>query len=229
MTMRKAAIVWLLWLACGITCAAVWAAADEATAKMYYDYSVKKYEKEQNVGAAIEAATAALSSNPDYAEALRWRSFLYVQNEQFGKATADLSRAIELEPKNYVNYYDRGRVYQELGEYSAAIADLGRSIDLVKAAKPDPEILATCYNLRAQLLEKEGKLDEAIRDVSRLIELQPGKWTLYDRRSRLYVTAGEPKKAAADEEKAHKLEIETEARLLIEKLIRRDTLFVNDP
>jgi tetratricopeptide (TPR) repeat protein len=41
-----------------------------------------------------------------------------------------LDRAIELQPEKSWNFYWRGRTYYQLGDYTAAVEDFNRAVDL---------------------------------------------------------------------------------------------------
>jgi tetratricopeptide (TPR) repeat protein len=49
---------------------------------------------------------------------------------RLGKALADYTQAIALDPKEAFAYYNRGLLYQKRGERDAAIADFQKARDL---------------------------------------------------------------------------------------------------
>jgi len=58
------------------------------------------------------------------------RGDAYFEKEEYDKAGADYTRAIELEPNLAVAYYNRGVAYLRKDKYDEAIADLTKAIEL---------------------------------------------------------------------------------------------------
>jgi tetratricopeptide (TPR) repeat protein len=52
------------------------------------------------------------------------------EKEDWDRAIVDLNRAIELDPKNHVAYWNRGWVHAEKEEYGAATKDMQKAIQL---------------------------------------------------------------------------------------------------
>ncbi|NTW66763.1 MAG: tetratricopeptide repeat protein [Nitrospirae bacterium] len=78
--------------------------------------------------------------------------------------------------------------------------DSGRLWNYVIAKTPSPPAVA--YYNRALVFQKEGRLDEAIADFSRVIALSPSDAKAYYEQGRIYDDTGELDKAAANYDKA---------------------------
>ena len=47
-----------------------------------------------------------------------------------GQSNTDYSKAIEIDPKNSIFYYNRGFAYYNLGQWENAIADYSKAIEI---------------------------------------------------------------------------------------------------
>ena len=80
-----------------------------------------------------------------------------------------LREAIELAPDNAVAWMERGRLRARREEYDLAIADFGQAIELLPSA---PLPLA----LRGEAYLESGRSSQAVPDLQRATELEPGLW-----------------------------------------------------
>ena len=78
---------------------------------------------------ALRDYNKAIELNPKFIDAYMTRAVLYLLDNRGALAIADYTRVIELKPDGE-SYYVRGNSYLEIGEYSKAIIDLTRSIQL---------------------------------------------------------------------------------------------------
>ena len=76
---------------------------------------------------ALEYYTKEIEISPNYYLAYRNRAVRYANDlKDYEKAEADYTKAIELDPENDNNYYQRGYFYSWTQDYEKAIADLQR-------------------------------------------------------------------------------------------------------
>jgi tetratricopeptide (TPR) repeat protein len=107
------------------------------------------------------------------------------------------SKAIEYFTKEIVKsnspeaYCKRGNAYAKLQNYEAAIADLGKAVEL----KPD---YAEAYNGRGIVFYELKQFDKAINDFSKAIELKPDFADAYFRRGDAYADSGKINEAIND-------------------------------
>lgn len=76
------------------------------------------------------------------------------------------TRLIELEPEQYVNYYNRGVLYGYLHELDKAIADYDKALEL------NPNHTSARGN-RSIAYSDKGELDKAIVDSEKCVEMDP--------------------------------------------------------
>ena len=107
------------------------------------------------------------------------------------------ARALELEPRAGRVHYSRAVLHERQGQRAAALEDLDRAVALL--SHPD------CLHLRAKLLEAEGRLEEALADYGRAIELAPANETVVRERGELNHRLSRWEAAAADLERAAQL------------------------
>jgi tetratricopeptide (TPR) repeat protein len=147
-------------------------------------------------------------------------------------AIADLTKAIEMDPKMTAAYDGRatGRLIEE--DYDGAIADNTKVIELdprnarayhargvaklykkdyasaaedfSKTIELDPKHMLA-YEKRSEAKEGLGDLDGAIADVTKAMELKPDDIGVYRTRARYYRKAGKTDLATADNAKADEL------------------------
>jgi len=100
------------------------------------------------------------------AEEYRSRALELIKKGDVRKATADLTAAIRLEPKNAVLYAERGQLFASAGDQKRALADF----DL--AVRFDPK-LAMPYAARADLWRRKGEYARAKADYSEALRVEP--------------------------------------------------------
>lgn len=141
---------------------------------------------------AIAAASRALSSGEDDAEARYQRGVGHMTEGDYAEATADLTRALDLrhEPRQPALVL-RGQAHLKLGRHGEAIADLSEALEL------SPEN-AQLLVLRGAGYRLAGEHERSIADLTRAIELNPELSQAYGQRSRAYRAMGQLDVALAD-------------------------------
>jgi serine/threonine protein kinase/WD40 repeat protein/tetratricopeptide (TPR) repeat protein len=169
-----------------------------------------------------------LATNPDDAEALIHRGWLFTRQMKWPAAIADLERRLRLRPDDPDACWLLAEAYQEVGNLAGALAALSRRLELAPVdrdarnqrgllalalARPDlaaddfTRILAAEPNLeparyrRAQALIRLGRHHEALADLDVLIVKDPNNDALYQLRCIAHEALGEPDQARADREK----------------------------
>jgi tetratricopeptide (TPR) repeat protein len=79
---------------------------------------------------ALADLTAAVETDPTYAEAYRSRGVVLLGQGDYYGAMADFNKALELDPKWALGYYTRGMALLDHDHRDQAIADLRRVIEL---------------------------------------------------------------------------------------------------
>ena len=115
--------------------------------------------------AALKDYNKALEINPKFIDAYMTRAVLYLLDNKGQLAIADYTKVIELKPDGE-SYYVRGNSYLEIGEYTKAITDLTKSIQL------DPTYYWS-YKQRAKAYRQLKKLRLAQADERKAAEIGP--------------------------------------------------------
>jgi len=106
------------------------------------------------------------------------------------RALEDINQAIELAPNDFQLYFNRGHVHAQLGDTDQALIDYNQSINL------NPKAIEAYFN-RAITLEQQDP-QQAIADLSTIIELQADHQAAYLKRGQLYCQQGQLQKASDD-------------------------------
>ncbi len=115
----------------------------------------------------------AIQLKPDFDESYVQRALLFRKSHQADSALADLTRALQLNPKNGQALQLRGDVNFDLQHYDEAMADLNQ------AAVYSKDFLIYVRRGRIEYLLK--KYDSAVDDYTRAIQIKPdvGEWYFF--------------------------------------------------
>lgn len=114
-------------------------------------------------------------------------------------ALADLTRAIELNPKDTWALAWHGNTYKETGRYKEALNDLDEAIKL----NPKDAWALAC---RGDTYKKMGHYEEALNDLDKAIELNPKDAWVLAWRGDTYMAMGRYEEALNDLDKAIELD-----------------------
>ena len=119
------------------------------------------------------------------------RANLLFAMENYAEAVADCMQVIELEPDNYIAYFQLAKAECALGEPTKAIDHLNK----LTVLKDD---FAEAYALRANIYLAMKKGTDALTDTEKLIDLTPEDEAAYLLRGRIYELMGDTDAASAD-------------------------------
>jgi tetratricopeptide (TPR) repeat protein len=151
------------------------------------------YYKQDRLDDAIREYREAVRIAPNDARAHRLLGYVYVRLRQYEDAIASFSRAIEIDPKyKYAWCYGkRAQLHRLVGQEDSAQADWQQAIALnTEQINNHPED-AGAYNGRAWELLQIGRLEEAIRDANRAIELDDKDPHSFGTRATAYALSGD--------------------------------------
>jgi len=146
--------------------------------------------------AVIEAETGP-STNLDWAYNLR--ALAYFEIRDFDHAIADLSRLVELQPKEPRVHYNRGTTYFRKGDFDRAIADYDQALELDRG-------YGAAYLCRGDAYRAKGDLDAAVLDYNEAIQLDPKYKGAFLERGQAYSAKGDLDRAIADYDQAIQLD-----------------------
>lgn len=112
--------------------------------------------------AAVDVCTRGLAIDPHNAALLTERGHRELPLRQFDKAKADLSRAVEIEPKRMDAYYHLGLSHYFLGEFAAAASAFKKAVEF--APNDDERINSTNWVYAS--LRRANKPQEAAQAVA---------------------------------------------------------------
>jgi len=131
-------------------------------------------------------------------ERRRRRAVAYLQTAQtysddgdLERALADLTRALQLNPKLATAYNNRGVIHSQRGELARAIADFSAALRL------DPQV-AEVYHNRGLAYATQGAYPQAIEDFTRALALNPWDAVTYHFRGMAHGNQGDLDSAIAD-------------------------------
>ncbi|MGE3991292.1 tetratricopeptide repeat protein [Pseudorhodoplanes sp.] len=113
------------------------------------------------------------------------------------EAVADLTKAVELAPKDPNRFYNRGDAYRDKGDNERAIADYTSAIKLRSDFR--------YFTNRGLVYAKQEKLDLALADFSQTIRMSPTSAGAYMRRAEIQSRRGDLDAAIRDQTKAVEL------------------------
>ena len=156
------------------------------------DFARSEYAAEQQPEMTNASAhgAAAVTATAGYVKAYR-RGQKSLKQEEYGKAEAEFTEALRMNPKYAPALRDRGDAFYGLGDCDKAIADYDEAIRL------DPRD-ADAFNDRGVAYGSKGDHDKAIADYGEAIRLNPGIADYYYDRGGDYFDKGDYDKAIAD-------------------------------
>ncbi len=132
-------------------------------------------------------------------EALHERAWAREMTGDLEGASADWSRALELDPTFQKAWHNRGLVKQRLGDLPGSLADLGRALEL---APTDPVTIAS----HGAVLAMSGRPTDAIAALERATRLDPQFAEGWAVLGQIRATQGDLRRARADLDRAIALE-----------------------
>jgi tetratricopeptide (TPR) repeat protein len=120
-----------------------------------------------------------------------WRGNAYYNKADYGKAIADLDKAVEYNPKIYENYQMRGAIRMAMNNPKKAIEDFDKATEInPKNNYP--------YYWKAYLLFNESKYEQSIATLNKLMEIDSNYVPAYDLRAQSKLNLGYNISAIAD-------------------------------
>lgn len=193
-----------------------------------YNYRADLYRRVRNYSAALTDATKAITLKSDEWYYYYTRAMINLDRKDDWRVVADLSKAIELNPKSVDALNERGGAYYRLRHIAKARADLWTSnsikptyaayvyIAMIASDDNDRNLAIHNYGLAIQIdpkgyqayagrgreYNKLLKGDEALRDLNKAIELEPNDGGNYASRAAAWMIKKQNNQAVTDATKA---------------------------
>jgi tetratricopeptide (TPR) repeat protein len=185
---------------------------------------------EARVQREIQKYEAITRDNPRDVEMWHILGGLYRDAEQWDKAIAAETQAVQRHPKYAVAFYGRGKARVGKEDYSGAVEDFTSSIKLFEARggiemyltleQPSAEYI-DCYRTRGVALSHLNKYKDGIADLSIAIKLRKDDPKLLYERGYLEEKAGLKKEAIPDYHRAGMIYADSSARASAQECVAR--------
>lgn len=126
------------------------------------------YASKQDFEKALEDISKAIEIDPNEEFYYAHRGYLYYELKKNDRAIENYKKALLINPNSVGSIYGIGNIYQMDGKMGLAIETFTEGIALEKI---DPITVADCYSERARIYQNQGKLENALKDYSKAIEL----------------------------------------------------------
>lgn len=177
-----------------------------AEAKVYFDSAIKRNPKYADAylqrgtaldylgqpEAALQDFQQAAALDSTLCDAYISQAYIYSSQKDSARETAVLDEMLQRNPKSVQAHLLRGQYHQDDGE------QLEQAIDFyTRALKLEPGNLLA-LEMRADALEEDLQIDEAMADCNEILRLNPADKKVHVRRGRLYLADREDEAALAD-------------------------------
>jgi adenylate cyclase len=139
-----------------------------------------------------------------------WANLSHIREAGFDWAGAEAAnnKALELAPRNPVVLNRAANLYTTLGRHQKALAFYRRIL------RDDPLSLFAHFN-SANVLDRMGKLEEAVVEFKRHLELNPEDWGTHSRLAIIYLRQEHPERAMEELELDPDPQMQAWARILV--------------
>jgi len=148
-------------------------------------------EPQARRAAELAELNRRLAANPDDAEALIHRGWLFTQQKKSSEAIADLERGSHLWPDDTDALFLLARAYSNTNNLSAARATLEKYL-----ARSSDDIDARA--MKGQVSLRLDRLQEAVDDFTKVLDADPGRDPVRYRRAQMWLRMGRFQEALAD-------------------------------
>ena len=128
-------------------------------------------------------------------EGIKIDSGLAYEEKGQDEAISDYTKALEINPRDALAYYNRGIAYNKKGRHDEAISDFNKALEI------NPRDAWAYYN-RGIAYDNKGEYDQAISDYTKALEINPKDAVAYYDRGILYEKKGQYDQAISDYNKA---------------------------
>ena len=128
-------------------------------AKKFFDDGAGDLKRNLDTGYA--KLDEALKIFPDYFDALSLMGKVYILNKNYSKAYPYLLRAIDVNPRNFGNFFRLGYAFYQIGQYPAALKAAKAATDLDQQSADAQQLYGTLLRINGDFPEAEKALVKA--------------------------------------------------------------------
>ena len=159
------------------------------SSEQFYEQGLRLLtQKQYKAAAEILTESLKFQSRPDVLAA---RGEAYYHLKLYDEALNDVSKSLQLNPKNHYSYMLRAAIHDRMKKTHDAIDDLSRAISL------NPQN-ATSFRMRGAGYLTLGENDKALKDLNRAILLGEQSSAVYQNRALVYEALGRYEEAVHD-------------------------------
>ena len=167
-------------------------------AKDYIQNGITFYRQKEFAG-ALEQFDRALKQDSGVPELYYHRGNLYRDwNDQYDKAIADYSKAIQLKDDYLLAYNNRAQIYKKLHNYDKAIQDYHKILAISPLTARAYYSIGKIYENWYQNSHRYAYLNSAKIAYDKAIEIDPENAQFYRPRAKIYIREKEYTKAIDD-------------------------------
>lgn len=141
---------------------------------------------------------------------------VHLQEKNIDGAIADMTKAIELNPRYVEAFFIRGQCLFLKGDRDRALLDYDKVIELAPAARGVERV----YNNRSTIRLSKGDAEGALTDLEKAIELNPNYAEGFSNRGAVRYIRGDKAGAASDYDKALELDPRLPATYISRGILR---------
>jgi tetratricopeptide (TPR) repeat protein len=121
---------------------ALWTLSRSDTANLLMS-RVQKAIEEKDLDLAIKLLDAVVKIKPDYVEGWNKRATLYYMQKDYGRAIADISHVLKLEPRHFGALTGLGMILQDVGDDRQALEVYRRALAVDPHLEHIPDVVKT--------------------------------------------------------------------------------------
>jgi tetratricopeptide (TPR) repeat protein/Zn-dependent protease len=165
---------------------------DPGNAYKHYLGRAYGYKKKGRYAEALKDESKAIESYHQNPKAYSARATTWWDMGEFEEAIADTTKVIELKGGRwYHDYFRRGRMYYDKGDFDAAIRNFNAAIILAGTS-------AASYKNRGLCYQRKGDRGRALADFNKAVEVEPDEHGAHKHRAELHAEMGRLDLALAD-------------------------------
>jgi tetratricopeptide (TPR) repeat protein len=164
-------------------------ASSAATIEALFLEGTDAYNKDRDYDRALRLMNAVLEADPNHGGALYYRAMISIARREWEEATADIDRALAIDPNEERFLYTKGRIFETQGDTATALEWYSKALE--------QGFHSESLRARIALRLDAGEYQKALDDCAWLMKHQPDTKAIM-LRARAYLGLGDYEKALED-------------------------------